>query len=144
MLARIDQVQQIVSTAANEREELLECLHIQQSFHSQQSIKQLELLERVDQQQAAQEKTCSGILASLKESLAGTLYLGDILTQVSHNVAHLQITLSSLASMRSLDPTKELPVILEDALGRQLPIPAQWIDSLEWEVSKLSFIQLAK
>ncbi|UPK95737.1 hypothetical protein LCI18_006672 [Fusarium solani-melongenae] len=68
------------------------------------------------------------------DTFYGMLEVKALLFQMSQTVINLQVMASHSMFLRPLDPTKELPVILEDALGNELPIPAQWLDSLEWEV----------
>lgn len=46
----------------------------------------------------------------------------------------LQALFSSTISLRTLDPTRELPVTIEDALGRHLTVPAEWLEFLQWDV----------
>ncbi|KAJ2985684.1 hypothetical protein NUW58_g5402 [Xylaria curta] len=130
MLARIDRVQQLVSRTCASQEEVLSLLQHQRKA----SEKQEEKLEEVSQQLAIQDNSSRSILAVAKDALCGILEVKDLLFQVSKNVINLQIMASNTMFIRLLDPTRELPVIIEDALGRKLPIPAQWLDSLEWEV----------
>jgi hypothetical protein len=47
-------------------------------------------------------------------------------------------TASASSSMRFIDPTKEMPMTLEDALGRYLRIPPEWLEFLHWNVGLLS------
>lgn len=135
MLARIDQVQQLVSGACTGQEELLEFLQEQRTANEQRAEKQLQRPDEVNQRLATQEKGSRNILAVAEDALHGILEVKNLLIQVSQNVIDLQITASNSIFIRLPDPTRELPVILEDALGRHLEIPAQWIDTLEWEVS---------
>ena len=50
--------------------------------HSQQPINELELVQRVDQQQTAQKKRYSDFLTSLKELLRGIRDIKHILSQM--------------------------------------------------------------
>lgn len=124
-----------MSGACTGQEELLEFLQEQRAANEQQTEKQLQRLDEVNQQLATQEKGSRNILAVAKDAVRGILEVKNLLIQLSQNVIDLQITASNSIFIRLLDPTRELPVVLEDALGRQLEIPAQWIDALEWEVS---------
>jgi hypothetical protein len=49
--------------------------------------------------------------------------LKGMFLNMSRGVIDLQTKLSDLMSLRYLDPTKELPVIMQDAVGRRLSIP---------------------
>ncbi|KAL6364619.1 hypothetical protein LRP88_02022 [Fusarium phalaenopsidis] len=112
------------------REEIFELLRVQ----SRASENQAKKLEDVSQQLVTQEKSSRDILGLAKDTFYGMLEVKALLIQISQTVVNLQIMASHSMFLRPLDPTKELPVILEDALGNELPIPAQWLDSLEWEV----------
>jgi len=69
----------------------------------------------------------------VKQSLAAVVEIKELLAQVANVVVSFQASSSTL--LRFMDPTKELPVIVEDALGRQLTIPPGWIEFLQWNVS---------
>lgn len=134
MLARIDQVQNLVSEARVGQEDLLKCLQEHQAASEKQAETQLQKLDEVNKQLVTQGKGTWSILASAKDALSGIIEVKNLLIQVSQNVIDLQVTASHSMSLRPLDPTKGIPVILEDALGRPLEIPAQWVDTIEWEV----------
>lgn len=59
----------------------------------------------------------------------------QVLCQLAEDVRHVKYQMSNPPPRGALDPTRELPVILEDVLGFQLPIPMDWIDG--WVVSIL-------
>lgn len=60
----------------------------------------------------------------------------QILCQLAEDVRHVKYQLTNSPPRGALDPTRELPVILEDALGFQLTVPMDWIDT--WDVSLFS------
>ena len=70
----------------------------------------------------------------MKDTFECAVELKDMFLNVSRAVIDLQMKLSDLMSLRALDPTKELPVIMQDALGRRFPIPPEWLNTLEWDV----------
>jgi len=57
----------------------------------------------------------------------------QILCQLAEDVRHVKYQMSNPPPPGTLDPTKELPVILEDAFGVQVPIAMDWIR--DWIVS---------
>lgn len=120
-----------MSNTCHSREEILELLRDQ----GRASEKQAEKLEDMGQQLAVQEKSGRDILGLAKATFCGILEVKALLVQISQTVINLQVMASRSIYLRPLDPTKELPVVLEDALGNELPLPAEWLDSLEWEVS---------
>lgn len=95
----------------------------------------------MSQQLVTQEKSSRDILRLAKDTIYSILEVKALLIQISQTVINLQAMASNSMFLRPLDPTKELPVILEDALGNELPIPAQWLDSLEWEVRMCPSLQ---
>lgn len=129
MLARIDEVQQ---ACENQGKALLELLQKQQVANKHHAGKQLRKLDEVDRQLATQVKESRNILGVAKNTLYDLVQIKSLLIRVSENVLNLQITISNSLFLRGPDPPRG--VVLEDPLGRQLPIPAEWIDTLEWEV----------
>ncbi|KAK3186295.1 hypothetical protein K4F52_004833 [Lecanicillium sp. MT-2017a] len=101
-----------------------------------QAEKQIQKLHLVHDQLSEAEKNSHRVLTVVRDMLHGVVEVKDILLSVSKVIVDSQITSSHGMFMRFLDPTKELPVMLEDALGRSLPIPAQWIHTLEWTDQK--------
>ncbi|KAH7254936.1 hypothetical protein MRS44_016409 [Fusarium solani] len=130
LCSRIEEIRQLVSDTCQGREEMFELLRVQ----SRASENQAQKLEDVSQQLVTQEKSSRDILGLAKDTFCGMLEVKALLVQISQTVINLQVMATHSMFLRPLDPTKELPVILEDALGNELPIPAQWLDSLEWEV----------
>ncbi|KAL2674038.1 hypothetical protein Neosp_012484 [[Neocosmospora] mangrovei] len=130
LCARVEEIRLLVSDTCQCRQEMLELLQAQ----NRSSENQTKTLENMNQQLAAQEKSGRDILGLVKDTFSGILEVKSLLLQISQTVINLQAMASHSMFLRPLDPTKELPVILEDALGNELPIPAQWLDSLQWEV----------
>jgi hypothetical protein len=130
MLARIDEVHQLVSKTCQSRQEMLDMLR-EQSIAGKQ---QVEKLDGISGQLAAQQKSSWHVLDMVRDTLSEVFEVKQLLLQVSQTVINLQFIASNSIYLRSLDPTRDQPVILEDALGNELPIPAPWLDTLEWEV----------
>lgn len=95
---------------------------------------QVQKLDEVSQQLVKQDTSSRNILAVAGEALSTILQVKDMLVQVSQDAINVQIIFNSMC-LRSMNPNKELPAIIEDALGRRVPIPPEWLDSLDWEVS---------
>ncbi|KAL6411861.1 hypothetical protein AUP68_04240 [Ilyonectria robusta] len=131
LCARIEEIHRVVSDTCHSREEMLELLRDQ----GRASEKQAEKLKDISHQFVVQEKSGRDVLGLAKATFCGILEAKALLVEISQTVINLQVMASHSTFLRPLDPTKELPVVLEDALGNELPIPAQWLDSLEWEVS---------
>lgn len=98
------------------------------------SEEQVKKLDEVSQQLVKQDTNSRGILAVAGEALSTIIEVKDLLVQVSQDVINVQIIFNSMW-LRSMNPNKELPAIIEDPLGRRVPIPPEWLDSLDWEVS---------
>lgn len=135
VLARIDEVQQLGSGLGTSQEKLFKLLQGQRTANEKQAEQQLQSLDEVNQQLVAQGKRGRNILAVAKDVLCSVHEVKNLLVQVSQSVIDFQIIASNSLFIHLPDPTRELPVVLEDALGRQLEIPAQWVDVLEWEAS---------
>ncbi|KAK8929294.1 hypothetical protein VCV18_001956 [Metarhizium anisopliae] len=134
VLARIDEVQRLASQTRSGQGEILAFLKKHRAANEDQGHKQIQKLGEVSRQLDVQEKGGRAILAVAKDAFRGIIEVKKLLAQVSQNVIDLQVVASNSICIRPLDPTRGVPVILEDALGRSLEIPAQWIDTLEWEV----------
>jgi hypothetical protein len=131
MLARIDEVQRLVSAEATCREDMLRLLNEQ--CHT--SKRQADELKAVNDQLVSHSRSNWEILTSVKQSLSAVVEIKETLAQVANVVLDAQFLASTSTFLRLMDPTTELPIIVEDALGRSLPIPVEWIDCLEWNVS---------
>lgn len=138
MLARIAEVEQLVSQAQIRQEETLQSLRTQKIENEERADRQMKKLGLIKQKLATQETENSNTLGVARDALQGITEVQNLLVQVSQNVINLQVTASNSTFLRPLDPTRGAPVVLEDSLGRRFEIPAQWIDSLEWHVSMFS------
>ncbi|SPQ23306.1 da148293-8f97-42f1-93ff-fcc8079fafbe [Thermothielavioides terrestris] len=104
MLARIDEVQRLVSAEASGREEMLRLLKEQHAMADMQAHG----LQAVNDQ-----------LSAVKQSLSAIAEMKDTLSQIAQVAAGLQVTASASTFLRFIDPTRELPVILVDFLGQE-------------------------
>lgn len=91
-------------------------------------------MKAMSQQLEAKEKENSTTLTKVSDTLWGIIEVKDLLVKVSQNVVNLQIAVSNSIFIRPIDPTIGAPATLEDPLGRLLPIPAEWLDTIDWEV----------
>ncbi|RSL89111.1 hypothetical protein CEP52_015018 [Fusarium oligoseptatum] len=128
LLARVAEVKDLVSKSCSSQQEILDLTQQQRRA----SEEQVQKLDEVTQQLAKQDTSSRSILAVAGEALSAIVEVKDLLFQVSQDIINVRIVLNSMF-IRSMDPTKELPVIIEDALGRHVPIPPEWLDSLDWE-----------
>lgn len=131
MLARIDEVQRLVSAEANSQEEILRLLKEQSTMTSAQGVE----LRAVKEQLGAQSRSNLEMLVFLMQSLAALNEIKDALSYLARLIVSFQALAMASIGLRFLDPTKELPAVIEDALGRRLTLPAEWIQCLEWNVS---------
>ncbi|KAJ2975276.1 hypothetical protein NQ176_g5608 [Zarea fungicola] len=129
LLARVDQVQQICQDSHHQLLRLLEEQRLKAADHFKEQNEKLCLVQN---QISATEQTSRTLMCLAGDALKGILEVKDHVVSISQAVMRLQISASHSQCMRSLDPTRELSVILEDSLGRQIPIPSQWLDTLEW------------
>lgn len=122
-----------MSERCQNQEEVLRLLQNQHASSKKQADNIGEISRRVD----AQERRTQSLLNTVGNISASIGELRGMFVDVSRNVVELQVNASNTPCFRCLDPTKELPLIIEDALGRKLPIASQWLESLEWEVSSV-------
>ncbi|KAK4153252.1 hypothetical protein C8A00DRAFT_15503 [Chaetomidium leptoderma] len=122
MLARVDEVKRLVSQS---HEVQVAMLHLSRD-HSTQLYALGEKVEK-------QEETGSAVLSQAKGTFRIVLEVKEMVNQLCKTVADIQLLLSSRTITKSLDPTKNLPLIVEDALGNIMEIPLDLVHS--WEVS---------
>ncbi|KAJ3521381.1 hypothetical protein NM208_g13315 [Fusarium decemcellulare] len=122
MLARTDEIQTRVTQTCTNQAEILRLLQ-------QANERHVKKLDHVSQQLVKQSERAQSLLAIAKDALSNIIEIKGLLIRVSQNVANIHMPFNSIY----LDPTKELPVTLEDALGRHIEISAQWLDFLQWE-----------
>jgi hypothetical protein len=130
MLARIDEVDKLISTQIDNHQEVYRLLKAQRRAPEAE----LSELRATTSQLAVQSGLLREIMLCLKQWIAALIDLKRTLAYVATMVAHIHIFIASSHSLYALDPTKGLPAILEDALGRRFSLPAEWLDGLEWEV----------
>ncbi|KAJ4324450.1 hypothetical protein N0V84_003873 [Fusarium piperis] len=128
LLARVAEVQNLVSNSCSNQEEMLHLIRHQRKSSEDQAQK----LDDVKQQLVEQDTSSRNILVVAGEALSAILQVKDLLVQFSQDAINIQVIFNSM-HLRSMDPNKELPAIIEDALGRQIPIPPEWLDSLDWD-----------
>ncbi|KAM3534343.1 hypothetical protein MY4038_002441 [Beauveria bassiana] len=129
LVARIGEVQNLCQ---DEHKQVLELFEKQKLDYNTQFEKQTEQLNAMQiELGTAQQNGCT-LLSMARDAVQGILEVKDLLISMSQAVISLQISATQTQYMRQLDPTRELSVTLEDSLGRQIPIPAEWLDTLEW------------
>lgn len=89
-------------------------------------------LESIQATLHRQEGATHVTLFYAKSSLAAVKSLQQTVDHLTPAILSLQHSASRALDFRNLDPTKGLPVTLEDALGNIREIPLNWINS--WEV----------
>lgn len=145
MLSRIDQVQDVVAQHSHDQTKILNLLKTEREASKHQTKKLDEMKDKLaahteqletQSMQLVQQNNASWSLFSVaKDALSGILEVKTMLAQVSQNVVNLQAVATSSNIGVSLDPTRDMPVMIEDALGNQLPIPTIWLDTIQWDVS---------
>jgi hypothetical protein len=110
---------------AESKEEILRLLQEQSTSAS----KQVQTLDAVDEKLTAAKNSVWEVLTSVKRILAIVWEMKDTLAQLARFVV------SSRTYLRFIDSTRELPVTIEDALGKIHTIPPEWIEKLRWTVS---------
>lgn len=134
LLARIAHVQQICQDNHCQVQQMLEQQRLKNDNHARERNDQFDYIQA---QLGKSEKTSSTIMSRASDTLQCILEIKQLIVSMSQTITQRQISASNSNCIRTLDPTKELPVMLEDALGRHLEIPAQWLDTLQWNVCAL-------
>ncbi|GAB1309964.1 hypothetical protein MFIFM68171_00174 [Madurella fahalii] len=129
MLARIDEVQRLVSAEATCRKEIIRLLKEQRNTVKRQADE----LGGIHDELVSQSGGILEALASAKQSFTAVVEVKKTLAEVAKAVISIQALASASTCLRFIDPTKDLPVIIEDALGGLFTIPAEWVDCLEWD-----------
>jgi hypothetical protein len=102
---------------------------------------QLVQLVTIDERLKVQEESRQTLLYAAGKAFDAINLVKDILVDLAEKVAHLQVMVSNSIYIRSLDPTKDLPVILEDSLGFCLKLPEDWIEN--WDVSASELVAVS-
>jgi hypothetical protein len=131
LLSRIHEVQRLVSAEAESKEELLQMMREQCKC----ARKQEETLNPVEEGLVTTSGGVWEVLASAKKTLAAVVEMKDTLASLTRLVISAQVLASNFMFLRPIDPTRELPVTLEDSLGRLFTFPPEWIEKIQWKVS---------
>lgn len=124
-LSRLDQQQ---------AKEKMTCVLEQQTKMEQVVSSKLTTIEGLAQQHSQRLLTLNQHAEASATCTSEAVALNQqILCQLAEDVRHVKYQMSNPTPRGALDPTRELPVILEDALGFQLTIPMDWING--WGVS---------
>lgn len=151
MLARIDKVQNVVAQQSHDHTKILNLLRVEReaSKHHTKKLEEVKAklaaqtvqleaqsaqLEETKQQLVQQNQASWSMFSVAKDALSGILEVKTLLVQVSQNVVNLHAVATNASVSRALDPTFDMPVMLEDALGRQMPIPSAWLETIQWDV----------
>lgn len=125
MLARVDEIHRLVAKSEEVQEAML---HLSRD----QSTQLFALSERVK----TQTEHIDTVVSQNKSRFRVILDIKDVVTQLVTVVADFRVLLSNQAITRPLDPTRNLPLIVEDALGTLVEIPLDLVHS--WGVLVLS------
>jgi len=68
----------------------------------------------------------------MNSTLSGLHEVKDLIDRLCQMIAKLQVLASNSMFFYGLDPTKDLPLVVEDALGNVLQIPLDLVHS--WKV----------
>jgi hypothetical protein len=128
VIGRIEHVRELLAEQETHRRTLLS--HLQS--HEAGSKEQGERLQRIDERLKGQELSNTSIVTSVSRAFAAIVQLKGMLADVADNVVHLQVLVSNSIFIRSLDPTRDLPITFEDAMGISRPLPLEWLN--DWQV----------
>ncbi|KAH9909189.1 hypothetical protein F4778DRAFT_217661 [Xylariomycetidae sp. FL2044] len=128
LVARIAEVQDLVAKQGDETKSLLGFLQRQESASSQQ----LARLGAVESQLVSQQRDTGALMTLTSGTSATVLDIKEMLAGLVQTVADQQVSASYAHDLRFLDPTREMPVIFEDTLGRQFTLPLEYLK--DWGV----------
>lgn len=129
MVSRISEVQSLLDDHRKRHEDTVILLETQLQKSRDQVCSQLGSIQASLDRQETNSNT---ILSVAKSALGAVNGLQQMVDRIYYAVLSLQDVASRALYLRSLDPTKGLPIILEDALGNIREIPLDWVNS--WEV----------
>ncbi|KAK4185619.1 hypothetical protein QBC35DRAFT_465409 [Podospora australis] len=121
LLARVEELKRLVS----HYEEVQQTMRLL-------SLDQNSQLHSLEKRISAQESTNASLLSHATNTFCVVLEIKDTVNRVCQAVVDLRALVTSISSLRLLDPTKNLPLFLEDALGARIEIPLHLIHS--WEM----------
>ena len=129
VLARIQEVRGLLDKQEQTQQRLLTHLASHEAVANDQS----HALVRIEEGLKAQDRSGQSLLTTARNAFGAIIQVKGMLTDLAEKVIQLQVVLSNSIYVRGLDPTTNLPITLEDALGTYLTLPEDWID--DWEVS---------
>ncbi|KAK3941234.1 hypothetical protein QBC46DRAFT_353431 [Diplogelasinospora grovesii] len=100
--------------------------------HINVSREQKDQLCKIDGKLATQEQTSWSMLALMKNVSVAVIELKDMVGTCAQVAVSLQTLASNPMFFRGLDPTRNMPVFFEDALGNVLEISVDWIH--DWDM----------
>ncbi|KAB5576011.1 hypothetical protein GE09DRAFT_1265508 [Coniochaeta sp. 2T2.1] len=128
MLSRMDEVETLLKDERQLHEMTVAVLEAQLEKNRRQICLQLDSIQAaVDRQEGSTRL----LLFYAKSTLGAVKSLQQVVGQVFQVALSLRELVVQSIYVRSLDPTKGLPVTFEDALGNVREIPLDWINS--WE-----------
>ena len=113
--------------------EVMGCLRGHEQSLARLYEEQAQQLRRIGHRLSGQEQASIGVLSITRDTHMALLQTKEMLGQVCQVVAYLQSVVMMQPLVRTLDPTRDMPVLFEDALGNVIPIPMPWIHN--WSVS---------
>ncbi|KAH6971410.1 hypothetical protein BKA56DRAFT_635546 [Ilyonectria sp. MPI-CAGE-AT-0026] len=84
-------------------------------------------IREVTESLQTQTRTSGTVLSLARDTYLAVLEIKGMIGNVCQIVVHLQSLASNSIFFRALDPTRDMPVLFEDALGNVIPIPMTWI-----------------
>ncbi|KAK9770307.1 hypothetical protein SCAR479_13048 [Seiridium cardinale] len=127
LLFRIGEVQGLISKHDEHQDALMK--HMYRS----ENVTRLEASRIQDMEQSIQTLTenSNGIMSFVTNAVEGIIDLRRLLESVAETVVHIRAILSTPYFMKSLDPTRDMPIFLSDALGRKIDLPLELL--VDWE-----------
>jgi hypothetical protein len=133
MLARVDEIKRLVAQNHGVQEAMLRLSQDQntQLFALAERMKQHE--ENMAERMQKQDENHRAVLSQMKSGFGVLIEVKEMLHQVCAAVVDFRVLLSTQTVARTLDPTKNMPLIVEDALGNIIEFPLGLVHS--WEVT---------
>ncbi|KAK9413534.1 hypothetical protein SUNI508_11856 [Seiridium unicorne] len=127
LLFRIGEVQGIISKHDEHQDALMK------HMHRSENVTRLEASRIQNMEQSTQTLTenSNGIMSFVKNAMEGIIDLRRLLESVAESVVHIRAIMSTPYFMKSLDPTRDMPIFLSDALGRKIDLPLELL--VDWE-----------
>ncbi|KAK6084621.1 hypothetical protein SCUP515_01117 [Seiridium cupressi] len=127
LLFRIGEVQGMISKHDEHQDALMK------HMHRSENVTRLEASRIQNMEQSIQTLTenSNGIMSFIKKAMEGIIDLWRLLESVAESVVHIRAIMSTPYFMKSLDPTRDMPIFLHDALGRKIDLPLELL--VDWE-----------